>query len=297
MNAGNRETAGPGPDFLCIGAQKAGTGWLYEQLRNHPDFWMPPMKELHYFDRRASAAAGNTQRSLPLARHEDERIAIARERIRDDRDREFLDRFEELAPPPLLDFDSYAELFRPAGDLLCGDITPGYSLLDDDLVNEITTRFAAAKIVFLARDPVERAWSQISMYVRRGLVDRFNPDDPDQISEQLHRPEILARSYPVAIVRRWKRFVNRELFRVYFFDDLVRDAAGLRHSMISFLGGDPVKHSGNLPATYNAKAKKQKLSMTQTAREHLARFFGDELRACAVELAGPAVDWPKRYGY
>jgi hypothetical protein len=38
------------PDFLCVGAQKAGTSWLYRQLEPHPDFWMPPVKELHYFD-------------------------------------------------------------------------------------------------------------------------------------------------------------------------------------------------------------------------------------------------------
>ena len=35
------------PDFLCVGAQKGGTSWLYRQLEAHPDFWMPPVKELH----------------------------------------------------------------------------------------------------------------------------------------------------------------------------------------------------------------------------------------------------------
>ena len=35
-----------GPDFLCVGAQKGGTRWLYDQLQLHPDFWMPPVKEL-----------------------------------------------------------------------------------------------------------------------------------------------------------------------------------------------------------------------------------------------------------
>src|SRR5262245_10957802 len=39
------------PDFLCVGAQKGGTTWLYWQLDSHPDFWMPPVKELHYFDK------------------------------------------------------------------------------------------------------------------------------------------------------------------------------------------------------------------------------------------------------
>ena len=90
-----------GPDFLCIGAQKAGTGWLYEQLRHHPDFWMPPMKELHYFDR--IAAQPNVNRSLGRPRKEEDRIRIARDRIRDQRDDEFLNRFEKLAEHSAID--------------------------------------------------------------------------------------------------------------------------------------------------------------------------------------------------
>ncbi len=38
------------PDFLGIGAQKAGTTWLAENLRLHPEVFIPERKELHYFD-------------------------------------------------------------------------------------------------------------------------------------------------------------------------------------------------------------------------------------------------------
>src|ERR1700754_3667019 len=99
----------PGPGFICVGAQKAGTGWLYEQLRNHPDFWLPPMKELHYFDRVVSGA--KIQRSLAPARKEQDRIRIARERARDQRDNEFLDQFEHLSARETLDLEGYAKLF------------------------------------------------------------------------------------------------------------------------------------------------------------------------------------------
>ena len=34
-----------GPDFICVGMPKAGTGWLFDQLRYHPDFCVPePVK-------------------------------------------------------------------------------------------------------------------------------------------------------------------------------------------------------------------------------------------------------------
>src|ERR1700751_2421716 len=131
----------PGPDFICIGAQKAGTGWLYEQLRHHPDFWMPPLKELHYFDRLLSSDNTGWHRTLPLARNEQQRIEIARERAVNDRDRDFLRRFEQLSDEQALDLDRYSNLFEPKGELLAGDITPGYSTLGENVIQNVATRF------------------------------------------------------------------------------------------------------------------------------------------------------------
>src|SRR5689334_16087334 len=67
------------PDFLCIGAQKAGTSWLYQQLEPHPDFWMPPVKELHYFD-----LLHKTRQFQPP-------------RCRDERDASFLESMKDLS--------------------------------------------------------------------------------------------------------------------------------------------------------------------------------------------------------
>ena len=35
--------------LFCIGAQKAGTSWLYTLLATHPECHLP-VKEVHYFD-------------------------------------------------------------------------------------------------------------------------------------------------------------------------------------------------------------------------------------------------------
>ena len=37
--------------FIGIGAQKSGTTWIDKQLRKIPEFDLPPIKEIHYFDR------------------------------------------------------------------------------------------------------------------------------------------------------------------------------------------------------------------------------------------------------
>jgi hypothetical protein len=276
-----------GPDFLCIGAQKAGTGWLYEQLRSHPDFWMPPLKELHYFDRhdRPKIASGR------------DRIAAARERARDDRDLRFLDAMEKLWTQPENDLQSYGRLFEQKKSLISGDITPGYSTLQDEIVAQIAGHFPKLKVIFLARDPVQRAWSQLSMYARRGLIDAFDMNDVDEVTRHLLRPEVAARSYPSKIVARWRRQIPLELFQVYFFDDLKRDPVEVRRAIISFLGGNPEKRSGELSADHNTKAAKKKLWLSNTMQRHLAKFFEQELKSCAAELGGVAADWPARYGF
>ncbi|MFW6275337.1 MAG: hypothetical protein ACOC2M_01735 [bacterium] len=39
-----------GPTFLGIGVQKSATTWLAHMLREHPDIFIPPAKEIHFFD-------------------------------------------------------------------------------------------------------------------------------------------------------------------------------------------------------------------------------------------------------
>lgn len=45
------------PNFLIIGAQKAGTSWLAYQLEKHPEVYLPK-QEIHYFDKGFNYAKG-----------------------------------------------------------------------------------------------------------------------------------------------------------------------------------------------------------------------------------------------
>ncbi len=48
-NAAERRPARQ-PDFIGIGAQKAGTSWIFSRLRCHPDVVFPGGKEVHFWD-------------------------------------------------------------------------------------------------------------------------------------------------------------------------------------------------------------------------------------------------------
>lgn len=267
------------PDFLCVGAQKAGTSWLYRQLELHPDFWMPPVKELHYLDN-----LNRTKRRWPP-------------RSKDERDACFLESIKDLSMRSHIDLDNYGRLFRHKGPLLSGDISPAYSTLTDEIIERVADHFPNLKVVFLARDPVERAWSQLSMGVRLGTINKFDATDPEEVICNLLNPSVLVRSHPSKIVARWKRYVRPENFRIYFFDDLKENPTELRRSILGFLGAEPDKRSGGLKPHDNNDAGRDKLRLTAKVRDRMARFFEHELKACASELGGRAKSWPTRYGF
>lgn len=271
------------PDFFCIGAQKSGTSWLYQQLVSHADFWMPPLKELHYFDQMS--------RSLHPPRSAREKV-----RPRDERDLRFLEAMNDLCTRQHIDLEGYAQLFAPKGPLLSGDITPSYSMLHDEIIHRILTHFPNLKVIFLARDPVERAWSALCMGVRGGGIRPFDVTNVHEVTRNLLHPDIILLSYSSTIVARWRRYIHSDRFRVYFYDDLEKNPAEFRRSIIRFLGGDPEKPS-RLNANHKSNETKEKLELTENVRSHVARFFEPELKACASELGGRAGEWPSRYGF
>ncbi len=120
---------------------------------------MPAQKELHYFD-----PLGHAKSFVPP-------------RKEDERDLRFLEAMKKLRDKPFIDLEGYAQLFELKGSLISGDITPAYSTLNEEIISRIVRRFPKLKVIFLARDPVERALSQLSMDVGLELSKPFNVAD------------------------------------------------------------------------------------------------------------------------
>ncbi len=46
------------PTFLVLGAQKAGTTWIADMLRQHYQMCMPEKKEVHFFNKKTNYRKG-----------------------------------------------------------------------------------------------------------------------------------------------------------------------------------------------------------------------------------------------
>jgi len=121
-------------DFIVVGAEKCGTTWLSEMLRQHPQVFIPEQKELHYFNRKFG--------EFPE-----------------------LDNYNFNKPVKW-----YLNFFNAAKPhQIKGEICPAY-LWDDQAPARIKSFDPNLKLFMLLRNPVERTYSAYRFYVQRGTV-------------------------------------------------------------------------------------------------------------------------------
>ena len=276
----------PEPDFLCVGMVKAATDWLFDQLLHHPDFWIPPVKELRYLNV-AVPHMDNTLRKL--SHYKSARRWPAR-----DGTLAFLQEASALAEQPR-NFEKYAALFRFKGARLSGDISPGYYDLDDETITSLARHFPKLKIILMVREPLERVWSHISMRCREGHFDAALLNDVTAFSRWFAESEVRRACFATQVAQNWARFAPNVRFRYFFFDDVEAKPEAVRAEIVAFLGGNPRKKSGKLAAGYNRKANLPKLPMPEPIKAFLLAELTGEIRGCANVFGGPAQKWPARY--
>jgi hypothetical protein len=302
--ANGKRTPVDGPDFICIGLPKAGTAWLYDHLNTHPDFWMPPVKELLYLYRKQApwipveSRRGGGSGPRLLAGKERRRGPRPHELPRDrDLDLAFMEKARQCNEAPR-DLGFYASLFQFKGTHLSGDISPIYAALDSKAITEVAERFSQAKLVLMVRDPVSRAWSRIKMLPSSKFSPALLLDETHLRSFLEGFRGLVDLSSPTQVVSRWREFAPNLPQKHVLLDDVSAEPEKTRADIWSYLGADPEK-SSPLPADYNHKrrsGKPPKLEMTDIARSVLIDMFRKELVACAEMFGGRASAWPAKYG-
>lgn len=142
-----------------LGAPKAGTSWLHSYLAAHSDVYVPPMKELHYFNSIDGNMAGRLSKL-------DEKRAKIEERI--ERGVESAAKLAELDDVRALLVSgtdaAYIEYLTSRADAraIMADITPAYGLLSGERLLKMQA-MGDSKFIYLMRDPVARLWSNIRM--------------------------------------------------------------------------------------------------------------------------------------
>jgi len=135
---------------------------------------------------------------------------------------------------------AYARQFRmAAAGRLTGEVAPDYGPISPWRIRAIAKLFTGLKVIFVARNPVERAWSAAKMetaFVNQRPLDTI---PVRMLVGYLLSPRSLKHSDFAQIVRNWAEAVGPERTRVLFYDQLVADPADFLRDFARFTyGGD-----------------------------------------------------------
>jgi hypothetical protein len=188
----------PLPNFLIIGAAKAGTTSLWKYCDEHPQVFMSRVKECNFFSR------GDPDIETP---GRPARFAVGT-------------------------LDEYRRLFDGVRDeVAIGEASPEY-LRSPQAPGRIDGLLPGVRIVVSLREPAARVYSSYQMQVRQGResagVDEALAPGSRRIRYGMYF-ESLKRYYDV---------FGRARIHVCLFDDLNRDAAALMAALFRFLGVD-----------------------------------------------------------
>jgi len=219
------------PDFLCIGAQKAGTTWLDRNLRRHPKVWLPPVKEVQYFNELHI----RDSRHWTAKHRQDRGVAMLRQHLKkkppEDWDYRLISVMGDFIASPISDC-WYGRIFALArSGQVCGEIGPDYASLPDDGIKHVLKLSPNIRVIFSMRDPIERAWSQLRMDLKRGQKKELGELEAGAINREVYRRS----DYP-KIIANWRRFIPEENFLPIFMDDIAAEPNRVLESVCGFLG-------------------------------------------------------------
>jgi hypothetical protein len=284
------------PTFLGIGAPRAGTTWLHANLKKHPEIWLTPVKEIHYFDsRQRGDLRGNFYRRH-LRKRAKRYITLEtyRERWADGT------LFSQLAwdirffvPPRTNRW--YPRIFRPAPGQIAGEITPAYSILKPESVAEIRDINPDLKIIYMLRDPVERSWSSAISELARRRGRSSDEITEKQLRRHFQRRAHILRTNYVRTYEAWEGVFGRDQIFVGFLDEIQQDPGALLMRLYRFLGvsaGEEHVPPG-LARKVNSSREYSK-AIPEDVRIHLAELYLPQLQELSERFGEPATSWLRR---
>ena len=218
------------PDFIVIGAVKAGTTSLYHYLGQHPEIRMSRENWPRFFH----VEGGEPDFDRLEATYGKALLAESQRRYR-----------LMCHPGVPRTLEAY-EAMWPAEDRprLRGEVSPTY-LHDAAVPERVRRRFPDVRLIAVLRQPAARAYSHYVMDVTKGWLPRENFADtlkrePVGVDEfwwglrHCYRHGLYARS-----VARWIEIFGPRQMKICLYDDLAANPGQFVRDLFDFIGVDP----------------------------------------------------------
>ncbi len=132
----------------------------------------------------------------------------------------------------------YLYHFIHAGNKLKGEVTPAYSIISTESIKEIRNYNPNCKILFLLRNPVDRAWSQMYMDLIRHQGRREEDVDLNEFIEMIDSESVVQRGNYLLNLKRWYSVFPEDQVHIEFYESISQEPEAMLNRVFAFLDVD-----------------------------------------------------------
>ncbi len=116
-----------------------------------------------------------------------------------------------------------------------GDITPAYAILPVDVIRRVHAHFPSIPLIYLIRNPLERAWSAARMALLR--AEMCYPEASDQwFVDHFRSTGSLLRGDYAKCLENWFSLYPRERFLIARYEDVFREPVVFANRVLAHIG-------------------------------------------------------------
>jgi hypothetical protein len=283
------------PDFIGIGAQRSGTSWLFDQLKRHPEFTLPFIKEFHYFDRNRKYPSPNFIadkffiKRLANVNFSKRMIADFTRAIRN-KDNERLKWFLNFYLPNISDSWYLSQFSKLDG--LTGEFSPSYSILEVEDIIKIKNLLPNVKLIFIIRDPIERAWSSFRFNYSKNRIKKSL--DYKDIIDYFDSPGQELRSNYLRSIQNYGTVFKTNQMIVGFYDAIIEQPHNLVNGIAGFLGAKQriYETSNKLFLKNNASPE---MEIPEKVLQFLSEKYREDISQLSKNYSGYCMLWYQKY--
>lgn len=195
-------------DFIIVGAQKAGTTWLWSMLSQHPETSLPTKKEIHFFGSAELYSRGKDW---------------------------YYKHFENLDNHKIIGEASTTYLYDRVPFWYNNSRKIEFDQTLPVIPELISQEIKDVKIIVSLRDPVSRAISAYHHWMKRG--DIAPPIGIKKVAKEFPKMRILELGYYEEYLSLWKKYIPADRLKIIIFEDeIVKNYDKTLVELYKFLG-------------------------------------------------------------
>lgn len=183
----------------------------------------------------------------------------------------------------------YSTLFNDKGKVN-GDITPAYAFLPKTTIQAIHSAFPDLRLIYLIRNPMQRAWSAARMAL--GRAEMFHDEASDQwFIDHFQSRGSLARGDYESCIRQWRGVYHASQLLIVRYESISTNPVGTANLCLNHVARNQLSFTQEHASLEKKIFEGDGVALRPSLRDPLMALYANRISSLSDYLSQDFSDW------